>query len=248
MEVSGSLRVPATPRRRAVLLQFRTHAGAEAQERACFRSTGGLGEDELAVFNMAQQPGLRWAEVAHANVLLLGGAGEFSATQRQPFTDSVLEILSRCIDEGRPVLGSCFGHHLIAQVTGGVVETDEASEEVGTFPVRLTGEGRSDPLLRDMPQEFTVQLGHHDRVTTLGPGMLELAKSDRCRFQILRHARVPIYSTQFHAELDESTIRERLKMYRESYAREDGTDSVWERIHPSPFAPELLRRFLDAYC
>lgn len=235
-------------RRRVVLLQFRLHEEALRQEELCFRAAGHLEGDQLRAVNVVREPRIRWAEVAGCDAVLLGGAGSYSVTDRHPFSPWVEELVARLLDEGKPVLGSCYGHHLLAQVSGGEVITDPETEEIGTFDVALTDAGLADPLLAGLPPTFAVQLGHHDRVSRPGAGLVELARSQRCPWQILRVADRPVYGTQFHAEMDCEHMVDRLLMYRESYVGDDAALAAVERIlAPSPLARRVLQRFLELF-
>lgn len=238
----------ASRRRRVVLLQFRSEERARRQEENCFRVVGGLRGDELEARDLLGQPALSWAEVAGADAVLLGGAGEHSATERHPFTPYLESVLQRLLEENRPVFGSCFGHHVLAQVTGGRVVTDPTSEELGSFDIELTPQGAQDELLIGLPRRFTAQLGHHDRVVEMGPGVAELAISARCACQMLRVAGKPVYGAQFHAEMDAADVLERLQMYLDGYLPAGETlDDVRRRLRPSPEALAVLRRFVERF-
>lgn len=197
---------------------------------------------------MLGQPALSWAEVAGADAVLLGGAGEHSATERHAFTPYLEAVLQRLLAEDRPVFGSCFGHHVLAQVTGGQVVTDPTSEELGSFDIELTTRGVQDELLIGLPARFTAQLGHHDRVVEMGPGVVELAISERCPCQMLRVAGKPAYGAQFHAEMDATDVLERLQIYLDGYLpAAESLDDVRRRLRPSPTALVVLRRFVERY-
>ncbi|MEZ5331603.1 MAG: gamma-glutamyl-gamma-aminobutyrate hydrolase family protein [Thermoanaerobaculia bacterium] len=231
-----------------LLVQFRLHDAAERQEAHCFRTAAALAGDELVSVNVAREPVLRWPDVSAYDAVLLGGAGEYSVTDRHPFSPWVEEVVDRLIEEGRPVLGSCYGHHVLAQVTGGEVITDPQTEEVGTFDVTLTEAGLADPVLEGLPATFAVQLGHHDRVSRAGSGLVELARSERCPWQILKIEGKPVYGTQFHAEMDFEHMVDRLAMYRESYVGDsDALDAIGDVLAPAPLARRVLRRFLEIF-
>ena len=237
-------------RRRLLLLQIRDQPEAERQERACFIDACGVAVEELEAINAVASPRLTWSQVRHADALLVGGAGEHSATRGYDFSGPLGEVVRRWLDERRPFFGSCFGHHFVARLLGGEVITDRSREEIGSFDVELTPEGRTDRLFTDLPSKLTVQLGHHDRVSVLPPGSRSLAHSERCPHQAIGLPGDLAYTTQFHPELTRDDIRSRLMMYREGYldASRDGDsiDRSLDRIlRPSPLAPRLLRRFVD---
>ncbi len=54
----------------------------------------------------------------------------------------------------RPVLGICFGHHLIAKSCGGKVEKNPLGWELGSYSISLTEHGKYSPLFKDMQNEF----------------------------------------------------------------------------------------------
>jgi GMP synthase (glutamine-hydrolysing) len=126
------------------------------------------------------------------------------------------------------------------------VITDHERSEVGTFAIELTDAGAADPMLEGLPRRFSAHMGHHDRVSVLPPGGVELAFSDRCRNQIYRLADKPIYGTQFHAEMSSENLIERLSYYRESYLPcDEEFEALKRNALPTPESDAILHRFLD---
>lgn len=231
--------------RRYLLLQVRDQPDAERQERECFIRACGIEPSDFAAINVVASPRLAWKQVADADALLIGGAGEHSATRDYPFSGPVGEVVRRWLDERRPFFGSCFGHHFVSRLLGGRVITDPACEEIGSFDVELTPEATRDPLFDGLPSTFTVQLGHHDRVSRLPAGTRALAHSRRCPNQAIALSSDLAYTTQFHPEMTRADIRRRLLMYREGYL-ESGLDeaAIDRMLRPSPIGPRLLRQFV----
>lgn len=113
-----------------------------------------------------------------------------------------------------PQIGFCGGHQLIAHLFGGTltrmgkVRPGEADhnpgyhagffKEWGVYPISVV---RSDPLFRGLGKTIRVQEYHMDEVKKLGPQLVLLASSARCRVQAFRHRTKPIYGTQFHPEM-----------------------------------------------
>jgi GMP synthase (glutamine-hydrolysing) len=231
-----------------MLVQVRGDEAAEAQERLCFLETAGLEPEEMDCINVVREPKVSWSRVESADVIFLGGAGAHSATREFDFTKPLGDVVLRWIEDGRPLFGSCWGHHFLVRLLGGEVVTDHAAGEVGTFDVDLTEAGVGDPLFANCPSRFAAQLGHHDRVKRLPTGCEELAFSNRCRYQALRLGDSPVYGTQFHSEMNESHLRARLMMYRDTYLEErTSEDELSATVRPSPSAERLLARFLDLY-
>jgi len=180
--------------------------------------------------------------------VLIGGAGAFSVTADHHFSEPLREVVLRLIEADRPVFGACWGHQFLASATGGEVIEDKASTEVGTFEVEMTTTGAADPLFAETPRRFWVQLGHNDRVASLSPGWDELTYSDRCRYQTIRLADKPVYGTQFHSEMNEERLRQRLEVYLDDYVEdEEEYHRILWRLRPSIDADRLLARFLELY-
>lgn len=229
-----------------LLLQVRHVSEALEHERRCIRRVSG-GRADLTFRNLVDEPELRWADVHRFEVLMLGGSGESSATAEYPFTRALEDVVRRWAQEGRPFMGSCWGHHFLATALGGKVRTDPKTSEVGTFPVELAPAGRRDPLFSTLPPRFQAQMGHHDWVAELPQGAEALAHSERCANQAVKLVDKPIYTTQFHSELGRREILERLVMYKASYLEGASLEEMGQRIKPSPAVRPLLGRFLELY-
>jgi len=85
-----------------------------------------------------------------------------------------LEALIRDIAaSGRPLIGVCFGHQVIAQALGGKVEKFEGGWAVGRQVYDFGGE------------ELALNAWHQDQVITPPPGAKVLASNDFCRYAAL---------------------------------------------------------------
>jgi GMP synthase (glutamine-hydrolysing) len=231
-----------------VLLQVRSHRASLTQEQSCFIERCEVARRQIRFINLVETPNLRWRDVEDAHAVLIGGAGGYSVTADHPFTEPLREVVLRLVEADRPVFGSCWGHQFLADATGGEVVEDKETTEVGTFEIELTPAGAADPLFAENPERFWVQLGHNDRVRATGPSWIELAFSERCRYQAMRLADKPVYGTQFHSEMNEWRLRQRLEVYLDAYVpdAEEYQKILW-RLRPSIDADRLLARFLELY-
>ena len=239
-----------TPRTRLriVLLQVREDRVPLRQEQGCFIERCRVARQQMSFFNLVDDPVIRWSDVENAHAVIIGGAGAYSVTEDHVFTPALTDVVLELIDRDRPVFGSCWGHQFLAAVTGGSVIEDADRSEIGSTPIQLTAAGRADPLFEGFPERFHVQLGHKDRVAELGPGWVDLAVSELCPNQAIRLSGKPVYGTQFHSEMNEDRLRERLEVYVDSYVpdREEFLEII-RRLRPSVEADGIMRRFLEIY-
>jgi GMP synthase (glutamine-hydrolysing) len=231
-----------------VLIQVRENAQVAQHERDCFVDSCKIDPQRMRHINLVDTPNITWSQVSGADVVLIGGAAAHSVTETYDFTAPLTELVCQLADASRPTFGSCWGHQFIAQALGGEVITDHTASEVGSFRIHLTEEGSADPLFEGYPPSFIAHMGHHDRISELPPGAVELARSDRCDNQIFRIADKPIYGAQFHAEMTAGHLIERLSYYRDDYLPSDEEfDSLKENPIPTPESDAILRRFFDLF-
>ncbi len=135
--------------------------------------------------------------------VIFGGSGEYSVHHPKSlvWVTPLRHLLDRVLDRDVPCFGICFGHQLLGLHLGAPVITDPDREEVGTVQLRLTWEGRQDPLFSQLGDVFAAHTGHSDHVVGLPPGVALLATGQGCTTQAFGVIGRPVYSTQFHPEL-----------------------------------------------
>ncbi len=241
----------ATPRTqlRLVLFQIREAPVPMLQEQSCFIERCLVGRDQFTFINIVETPNVSWNDVKDAHAIFVGGAGAFSVKEDHRFTAPLHDLVHEIIERDRPLFGACWGHQFLVKATGGTVVEDPEQEEIGTFSVSLTPEGIDDPLFGAFPSPFWAQLGHKDSVTNLGPGWRELGYSERSRNQAIRLGGKPVYGTQFHSELNEERLRERLLVYLDDYigGDHDEFEKIIRALRPSIDADRMMARFLELY-
>ena len=104
----------------------------------------------------------------------------------------------RLLDTGIPVLGLCYGFHLMTQLAGGkVLPSDD--KEYGRAMVRVAG-GR---LWKgfDAGEETPVWMSHGDYVDAPPPGFTATASSANSPVAAFEHPSKPLFALQFHPEV-----------------------------------------------
>ena len=204
----------------------------EIQEQECFVERTRLEWSQMVSLNVAHSD-LSELSLNEYDVLLIGGAGEYSATADYPWMNDLLKLIQTAYDNKFPTFGSCWGHQVIARALGGTVIHDPGLSEMGCLPISLTEAGEVDRLFTDFPASLPANMGHHDRVTELPKDAVQLAVSDTQPNEAFRMLDAPMYGTQFHSELDAHRERERLIRYRPLYKSALPTEEVYQKVMSS---------------
>jgi len=235
---------------RYVLLQARNDTDpARRDEYHCFLARLGARPQQVRAVDILTER-LDDSTMRDADVLLVGGSGEYSVLDDHPPIRRFGEYLREFSSSGVPVFASCFGFQALALALGGEVIHDDEHAEVGTYDLRLTEAGTRDPLFSAFPRQFKAQLGHKDRVARLPEGLQSLAQSDLSPNQAFRLPDLPVYATQFHAELDWRENRRRFEGYMDTYGRLFGEQEAIRKLNehePSPEANGLIRDFVEHF-
>ncbi len=239
-----------------LILQLRPETDAADSEYRAFLRTGGLTPDQTHRIRLDQTPLPPDLDLSDfAGTIVGGGPGCVSdepATKdplEHRIEQAVLGLMPRITGEDLPFLGCCYGIGILTHHLGGEMSKARYGEPVGTSPCERTPEGRTDPLLAELPEAFDVFVGHKEAAQALPPGCSHLLSSDPCPIQMIRHGR-NVYATQFHPEADADEFHGRIDIYKHHgyFAPEDA-----QRLHAmiaaaNVHAPErILRNFVRRY-
>jgi GMP synthase (glutamine-hydrolysing) len=240
------------PVRPFLLLSTRPEDDAADAEYTSFLQFGGLDSSELVRFRMEQAPLPELDLDAYSGIFLGGSPYNSSDPEKSDLQLRVEADLRRLLDHvvprDYPFFGACYGVGTLGLHAGGVVDSTY-SEPVSAVEVRLTPEGRADPLLAQMPEVFAAYVGHKEALSSLPPGAVLLATADSCPVQMFRLGR-HMYATQFHPELDEDAIVARIRVYaNHGYFPPDTRDAVIRGVRGAPVhaAHDLLSAFVQRY-
>ena len=103
----------------------------------------------------------------------------------------------RILEVNMPILGLCYGHQLLAQLTNGKVEP-AACKEYGIAEVAVD---KPVGVLEGLREKERVWMSHGDTVFSLPQDYEELAHTQNCPVAAFRHKNKPIYGLQWHPEV-----------------------------------------------
>lgn len=116
----------------------------------------------------------------------------------EPWIASLKSYVGNAVAANVPFLGVCYGHQLLADVLGGLVEPMD-EYEIGYREVQHDGEH---VLFDGIDPEFTVFTTHSDRVARLPPGADLIAANE---YGIHGFRKGGVFAVQFHPEYDRET-------------------------------------------
>jgi len=138
---------------------------------------------------------------AFSHIILTGS--EASILEREPWVDAEAVLVREAVAAGTAVLGSCWGHQLMAFALAGDRHVRRAAQpEIGWIPIRLE---RSSALLGPAGTTAFTFSSHYDEVFDLPAGFEVLASSEVCAVQAFRVGDKPVWGLQCHPEIDVPT-------------------------------------------
>ncbi len=144
-----------------------------------------------------------WSDILDADVspdVLKNYAGVILSGGPRSVNDKHAPTVDRKIlDLGKPILGICYGHQLLAKMLGGDVRTGEM--EYGPASLSVL---RKDELFEGANSAISVWMSHTDNVTTLPKGAKTIARTPRCKNAAFGDFDRKIFGVQFHPEVAHS--------------------------------------------
>lgn len=130
-----------------------------------------------------------------------------------------------------PVLGICYGHQLIAKLSGGSVERG-----VGEYGRTRVALAERDPIFDGWGNEEDVWMSHSDYVASVGPRGRVLARSKETGYVAAMKVGDRVYGAQFHPEVRHT--EKGLKLIANFLFRVAGARPTWR-------VEDLAERLID---
>lgn len=173
----------------------------------------------------------------YAGLVVMGGPMGVADRDRMPFLKQEILLIEQALKEKKPVLGICLGSQLLAHALGAPVRRGD-KKEIGWHMVRLTEEGRADPLFNGVEPSFFAYHWHGD-VFDLPGSAAPLASSEQTRHQVFRYGS-NAYGFLCHLEVTENLVREMIRTFS-GELQEEGIDAGWMMEKTEEHLPPLQR-------
>jgi len=120
-----------------------------------------------------------------------------SGGPRSVYEKDAPKVSKELFSLGKPVLGLCYGHQLMADMLGGKVEQGKV-REFGTAELEIETEK---PLFDGLEHSQTVWMSHGDKVEKLPKGFEAIASTADCETAAVADFERDFFGLQFHPEV-----------------------------------------------
>lgn len=134
----------------------------------------------------------------YAGIILSGGP-------QSVYEPGAPRIDKKILKLGRPVLGICYGHQLLAHLEN--CEVTAGKPEYGKSSLQLC---KHDSLFENTPPRQIVWMSHVDSVQSLPNGFEALAKTDACEIAAFANFSKKLFGVQFHPEVAHTAFGKRM--------------------------------------
>jgi GMP synthase-like glutamine amidotransferase len=143
----------------------------------------------------------------YALLMAMGGPMDVWEDDRLPWLSAEKAFIRHWVrDLGKPFLGLCLGHQLLAAALGAKVGP-MTRPEVGLTTVSPTAAAADDPVMRALPAPIRCLQWHGSEVKELPEGGVHLAANPACPIQAMRVG-ANAYGFQYHVEVTPATVPE----------------------------------------
>lgn len=186
----------------------------------------------------------------HAGLLVLGGAMGAHDDADHPWLPLTRGLLRHAVETGRPTLGICLGHQLVAVALGGASRPNPHGQTAGVRPIGWAADAGADRLCGELAGDPGGLVPHWntDVVTALPEDVQVLATTPDGAAQVARFGDLA-WGVQFHPEADHAVLSQWADEDRERTARSglDVDEALQEVKEVEPRLRATGRRLAEAF-
>lgn len=139
------------------------------------------------------------------HIILTGS--EATILEREAWVEREVEFVKEAVAAGSSILGSCYGHQLLALALAGPAHIGRCREpEIGWIPVDIQTDST---LLGPKGEAYTFSI-HFDEVKELADPFVILASTSLCPIQAFQVRNRNVWGLQIHPEIHVENARELL--------------------------------------
>jgi len=202
--------------------------------RHLFSGEGDLIFEKHPVLHPAAVPNIR-----DRDAWIISGS-RFSVYEDISWLQPMREFICYAVAQSVPLIGICFGHQLMAQAMGGVVEKSPKGLGIGVHEYRLDVAARE--LFGNLTT-YRIMAAHQDQVITMPPQAVLVASSCFCVHAALAYGAHAL-SLQGHPEMTVEIERDIIEKsdYPNKSVLESGKNTLIDpRLSTRELAPVLAR-------
>jgi len=174
--------------------------------------------------------------------LILTGS-EASILEREQWVYEEIDLVKRAADMGLSLLGSCYGHQLLAVALTGPRHVKRcAHPEIGWIPIRI---GRNNGFLGKSERAWAFS-SHFDEVIDLPGNFQVIASSEHCAVQAFWIKDRPIWGLQIHPEMNISEAQRYLRNLVEN--KHPPLHLFRQALNSEPQDSGLIRHVVEKFC
>jgi GMP synthase-like glutamine amidotransferase len=174
------------------------------------------------------------------HIILTGS--EASIMDRPSWVSDEIEFVREAVFKKIPVLGSCYGHQMIALALSGAQYVRRSLfPEIGWIPIKILKDNR----LLGKKGLFHCYTIHFDEVVGLGSDYNTLASTELCPIHAFQKKDTPVWGIQSHPEISPEQGK---KLLKNLINQGTGPMDVYRKaLHSIPRDSGIIKHIIDAF-